>query len=363
MQTDHGGTIVRPFETRPAWRRVVLSMSVLVALIASAAPGRGVDFIRGDADSDGLRNITDAIFTLNCLFVAGDCATCTDAADANDDGRADISDAVFTLNWLFLGGTAPPAPGETCGPDPSDDLIDCRSFAPCAAPPDPDAIPTAAGDLVAVPIEHASLVLRWNGLLIHADPVGSEAQFAGLVPADLVVLTHTHGDHTDATTLRRVIGPNTVLVLPQSVATALAASGILDEVDARVLANGASTEISEDLTAHAIAMYNLTPDRERFHARGTGNGYVLDLAGTRVYVSGDTEDIPEMRALEAIDLAFLCMNLPFTMTPEQAASATLEFLPRVVYPYHYRGQDPEVFRELVEGGTTEVEVRLRNWYP
>ena len=118
-----------------------------------------------------------------------------------------------------------------------------------------------------------------------------------------------------------------------------------------------------DVEVEAVPMYNLTPDRLRYHSKGVGNGYVLDLDGTRVYVAGDTEDIPEMRALPDIDLAFVCMNLPFTMTPRQAAGAVLEFQPRVVYPYHYRGQDPEAFKSFVETVSPDIEVRVRDWYP
>ena len=344
-------------------RAAAIVIAALSFPVATGSAVRSADFVRGDADADGERNISDAVYLLSCLFLGTECAGCADAADTNDDGRPDLADAIFTLNFLFLGGPGPPDPGGSCGPDPTDDPLDCVSFAPCATEPNPDAIPTAAGDLEVVPIEHGSLVMRWNGLLVHADPVGNAAQFEGLVPADIIVVTHAHRDHMDATTLRRVIGENTVLVMPESVASALAGSRVLDTVDARVLANGETTRIGDDVGVRAIPMYNLDPARERYHGAGVGNGYVLELAGARVYVCGDTEDIPEMRALEDIDLAFLCMNLPYTMTPEQAASAALEFLPRVVYPYHYRGQDPEVFRSLVEEGTSEVEVRLRNWYP
>ena len=111
----------------------------------------------------------------------------------------------------------------------------------------------------------------------------------------------------------------------------------------------------------AIAAYNLAAERQRYHPKGRGNGYVLTLGDKRVYVSGDTEDVPEMRALKDIDVAFLCMNLPFTMTVEQAAGAVRAFRPKVVYPYHCRGSDLEKFRQLV-GTEPGVEVRLRDWY-
>jgi len=108
-------------------------------------------------------------------------------------------------------------------------------------------------------------------------------------------------------------------------------------------------------------MYNLTEERLRFHDKGRGNGYLVTFGGTRVYISGDTEDIPEMRSLEDIDVAFVCFNLPYTMTEDQAASAVLEFAPTVVYPYHYRGSDVAEFARLV-GADSGIEVRLREWY-
>jgi L-ascorbate metabolism protein UlaG (beta-lactamase superfamily) len=116
-----------------------------------------------------------------------------------------------------------------------------------------------------------------------------------------------------------------------------------------------------DLSVEAVPMYNLTPDRLQYHDKGRGNGYVVTLGGRRVYISGDTEDIPEMRALEDIDVAFVCFNLPYTMTEEQAASAVREFAPTIVYPYHYRGSDVERFTELV-GSDAGVEVRTGGWY-
>jgi L-ascorbate metabolism protein UlaG (beta-lactamase superfamily) len=133
-----------------------------------------------------------------------------------------------------------------------------------------------------------------------------------------------------------------------------------------VLANDDSTSV-RNIGIEAVPMYNITPDRLRYHQKGVGNAYVLDLAGTRVYVSGDTEDTPEMLALTAIDLAFLCMSLPASMSPAQAASAALVFQPAVVYPYHYGRplpiQDPGIFKSIVEARSDSIEVRLREWYP
>lgn len=153
------------------------------------------------------------------------------------------------------------------------------------------------------------------------------------------------------------------LVVPQAVAEQLPAS-YKDRLV--VVGNGDETQIGE-ITIRAIPMYNLPDDASSRHPKGRGNGYVLELGGKRVYLSGDTEDIPEMRQLKDIDVAFVCMNLPYTMDINQAASAVLEFQPAIVYPYHYRGQgglaDVDGFRQLVEKGGKKIEVRLRNWYP
>lgn len=315
--------------------------------------------MRGDVSLDGELDVGDALQMLFCVFTGAGCASCEDAIDANDDSATDVLDPVHLLAFLFRRGAPLAAPGPGCGIDPTEDPLGCRSFPPCSSP---DSIPTSRGDLLVIPIEHGSVVLCWDGKTIYADPAGGAGLYAGLPRANIALVTHTHRDHLDAGTLRSVVDESTVLVVPQAVASALSGSEILDTVDERVIANGETTGIDE-VTVEAVPMYNLTPDRLRYHEQGVGNGYVLDLDGTRVYVSGDTEDIPEMRALEGIDLAFISMNLPFTMTPDQAASAVLEFEPRVVYPYHYSGQDPVLFRTLVNASAPHIEVRLREWYP
>jgi L-ascorbate metabolism protein UlaG (beta-lactamase superfamily) len=349
-------------------RTACLRAAVLAAGLASrlASPGwsqQGVDtaFLRGDANLDGEMDLSDAVQMLLCMFAGGPCSGCADATDANDDGLRDVSDPVYLLGFLFVGGLPPPAPGVTCGVDPTADDLDCLSFPLCASE---DSIPTSRGELLVIPVEHASLALRWDGKTIYVDPVGGASKYADLPAPDVVFVTHSHSDHMDAATLKAVVQESTVLVIPQDVSSALASSGVLEMVEDKVMANGETIQVG-DIKVEAVPMYNTTADRLRYHAKGAGNGYVLDLDGTRVYVAGDTEDIPEMRALQDIALAFLPMNLPYTMTPEQAASAVLEFLPRVVYPYHYRGQDqnPETFKSLVEATTDAVAVRLRNWYP
>ncbi|MDV3310596.1 MAG: MBL fold metallo-hydrolase [Cyclobacteriaceae bacterium] len=229
--------------------------------------------------------------------------------------------------------------------------------------PAPDKIATNKGDLTIQPVLHGSLVLQWNGQTIYVDPYGGAEAFAGLSNPNLVLITDIHGDHMNVETLDALNTQSAKLVVPQAVADQLPGS-YKDRLV--ILANGDETRIGE-ISIRAIPMYNLPDDETSRHTKGRGNGYVLELGGKRVYISGDTEDIPEMRQLKNIDVAFVCMNLPYTMDINQAASAVLEFQPAIVYPYHYRGQgglaDVEGFRKLVEKGGKKVEVRLRNWYP
>jgi L-ascorbate metabolism protein UlaG (beta-lactamase superfamily) len=222
---------------------------------------------------------------------------------------------------------------------------------------DGDRVASTQGDVIIHPINHATLALGWSNLVIYADPVGGAQPFAGLPKPDLIVITHTHPDHLSADTLKAVISTNTTLVAPKAVSDQLPA-----DLKARtiVLTNGETKTVS-GVKIEAVPMYNTTAERAQFHPKGLGNGYVLTLGDKRVYLSGDTEDIPEMRALKNIDVAFVCINLPYTMTPDQAASAVREFRPKIVYPYHYKGSDLEKFKTLV-GTDAGVEVRLRDWY-
>jgi L-ascorbate metabolism protein UlaG (beta-lactamase superfamily) len=218
---------------------------------------------------------------------------------------------------------------------------------------------TDGGEIVIHPVEHASLVLEVPGLVIHVDPVGDPAAYADLPPPGLILITHEHGDHYDAATLAALARAETRLLTNPAVHALLPA-----ELQARAtaIANGEATS-ANGIGIEAVPAYNLTADRLQFHPRGRDNGYVLAIDGRRVYVAGDTEDIPEMRALEGIDIAFVPMNLPYTMDVVQAASAVREFAPRVVYPYHYGESDTAEFLRLVTeaGGTTEVV--LADWYP
>lgn len=219
-----------------------------------------------------------------------------------------------------------------------------------------DRFDSEQGEIIVHPINHATFVISWSGKTIYVDPVGGAGKFEGLPKPDLVLVTDIHGDHLSAETLQSVTQANSQIVAPEAVAKTF--SSTLSE-KTTVLRNGESKTLS-DIKIEAIPMYNLTPDRLKFHSKGRGNGYVLTLGKKRFYISGDTEDIPEMRALKNIDVAFVCMNLPYTMTVDQAADAVRAFKPKVVYPYHYRGSDLEKFKTLV--GDSGIEVRIRDWY-
>ncbi|HOX04005.1 MAG TPA: MBL fold metallo-hydrolase [Candidatus Paceibacterota bacterium] len=220
-----------------------------------------------------------------------------------------------------------------------------------------DRIPTQAGDMVLRPIQHATMALGWKDAIIYVDPVGGETRFAGLPRPTLILLTDIHGDHLDVKTLTAVMQPKTRLVAPPAVAEQLPSQWRDRTV---VLTNGAQAEVA-GIPIQAVAAYNLDPGRTQFHPRGRGNGYVLAMGGKKIYLSGDTEDVPEMRSLKGIDVAVVCMNLPYTMDVEQAARAVRAFRPRIVYPYHCRGTNLERLRQLLSG-ETDIEVRIRDWY-
>ncbi|HCL82493.1 MAG TPA: MBL fold metallo-hydrolase [Chitinophagaceae bacterium] len=226
----------------------------------------------------------------------------------------------------------------------------------------PDTVGTKMGPLIIQPIQHASLNLTVPGLTIYADPSNAD-NYNGLTPPDIILITDIHGDHFDIKTIDAIKKAGTLLIVPQVVADKLPDA---DKGHLVVLKNGDQTTQS-GISIHAIPMYNLPESPTAMHTKGRGNGYVLTIGGRLIYISGDTQGIPEMRSLKNIDVAFICMNLPYTMDIKEAADAVLAFKPRIVYPYHYRGNnglsDINAFKTLVEGGDKNIEVRLRNWYP
>jgi L-ascorbate metabolism protein UlaG (beta-lactamase superfamily) len=212
---------------------------------------------------------------------------------------------------------------------------------------------TSAGTLKITPIRHASLMIEAGGQTIAVDP-WSQGSYDGVPKADLVLITDIHGDHFDPAGIDKVRKPGMVIFAPKAVVEKLP--------EATAIAN-AETRNWGRWTIEAIPMYNLKrgpAEGKLYHDKGRGNGYVIAWGGLRIYVAGDTEGVPEMRALRNIDVAFVPMNLPFTMTPEEAADAVRAFKPKVAYPYHYRQSDTNVFASALSG--SGVEVRQRNWY-
>jgi L-ascorbate metabolism protein UlaG (beta-lactamase superfamily) len=213
------------------------------------------------------------------------------------------------------------------------------------------------------PVEHASMVLNWDGTIIYVDPVGGKEAFSAYTEPDMVLVTDIHGDHMDIPTLESIVNDGTIIYAPKAVFEKMPESL---QNKTSVINNGEITNDFE-MTIEAIPMYNLRPEALKFHEKGRGNGYVLERNGKRIYISGDTEDIPEMRNLKNIDIAFICMNLPYTMNVEKAAEAVLAFKPKTIYPYHYRGteglSDVAKFKSLVEAGNQDIKVTQLDWYP
>jgi L-ascorbate metabolism protein UlaG (beta-lactamase superfamily) len=220
-----------------------------------------------------------------------------------------------------------------------------------------DHLATADGDVVIHAVSHASFVMSWNGKMIYNDPTDGASPYQSFPRADLILVSHDHGDHFSSSTIDAVRGSNALIVVPGYVYTnGLSAA---QKTRAVVLANGASINVM-GLTIDAIPAYNSN------HPLGRGNGYVLTIGGKRLYMSGDTGNIAEMRALTNIDVAFVCMNVPFTMTINEATNAVRAFRPQIVYPYHYRDQNgtltnASAFKQRL-GTDAGVEVRLRKWY-
>lgn len=218
-----------------------------------------------------------------------------------------------------------------------------------------------------IPIYHASFILDWDSVIIYVDPAWNKNFYTNYSQPDLVLITDIHFDHLDNNVLSHLREKGEF----QVITTQAVYEEILDELKDKVivLKNNENLEIelrTRKFKITALPMYNLTPERLQFHLKGRGNGYLIEKDDFRVYIAGDTEDIPEMRSLRNIDIAFLPMNLPYTMTIEQAVSAVLEFKPKKVYPYHYRGEnglsDVQKFKELVEKENKEIEVVLEDWY-
>jgi L-ascorbate metabolism protein UlaG (beta-lactamase superfamily) len=222
-----------------------------------------------------------------------------------------------------------------------------------------DGYAVEGGEVVIHPVEHASLVMMLPGMVVYADPVGGAEKYRGLPPPGLVLVTHEHPDHFDPPTLEGIAGENTRLLTNPSVHEKLPEAL---RARATAIANGEGTSANA-VTIEAIPAHNLTPERMQYHPVGRDNGYVLTIGGKRFYIAGDTEGVREMLALEGIDVAFVPMNLPYTMSVEEAAPAVAAFAPAVVYPYHYKGSDIDTFTRLLAESGAPTRVVRAEWYP
>ena len=287
--------------------------ALLVALVIGAPAGQGADIVRtaiGDVTILPLGHGTLALVRGQQLILIDPARFVPGQPDVPREDLQALAKAYVAKHG---GPPAPPSPGSE---------------------PDPDLLVTA------VPVRPEQL-----------------ARFRALQPPSLILITHTHTDHLDPRAIAALSRPETRLIVPTS------ASGMLLDVQgAQTMANGDRRVIGE-VTIEAVAMYNTSPDPQLgaiFHPKGRGNGYIITIGGTRLYVAGDTSCTPEMRALKNIDLAFVPMNLPYTMTPAEAADCVRAFKPKVVYPYHYFESDPKVFEAALQG--TGLDVRIRDWY-
>lgn len=213
------------------------------------------------------------------------------------------------------------------------------------------------------PVSHATAVIHFGDKVIYLDPVGGAQAFEGMDKPDFVLITDIHGDHMDAETLKALNLGETKIIVPQAVKDKLPA-----ELQKNlVVMNNGEKQDQQGINIEAIPMYNLPDSDDAYHTKGRGNGYLLEQDGQRLYIAGDTEDIPEMRNLTDIDIALVPMNLPYTMPVEQAAEGVLTFAPHRVIPYHYRSQDGfsdvDKFKKLVNEKNPDIEVDLMEWYP
>jgi len=215
-----------------------------------------------------------------------------------------------------------------------------------------DVVKTSAGELKITFVGHGTLLFTFGSTVIHVDPVSSEADYGKMPKADIVLVTHEHGDHLDPAAIAAVRKEGTTVLLTGKCAAAVSGGVVMKNGDARTVGG---------LKIEAVPAYNIAhrrPSGEPFHPRGEGNGYVITFGDTRVYVAGDTESIPEMKALKDIAVAFLPMNLPYTMTPAMVADAARAFRPKILYPYHFGKTDTSELTRLL-AAEKAIEVRIR----
>ena len=210
-----------------------------------------------------------------------------------------------------------------------------------------DVFPARGGDLRIAFIGHGTLMITYENTVIHVDPVSMYADYEIMPKADIILVTHEHGDHLDANAIQAVATSRTTLITNKASAKNLSNAIVMENGDTRSV---------DGITIEAVPAYN--PEKP-FHPKGNGNGYLITLGGKRVFVAGDTEDVPEIKALKNIDIAFLPMNLPFTMTPEQVADTARAMRPKILYPYHFGETDTSALVRLMQD-EKDIEVRIRN---
>lgn len=216
-----------------------------------------------------------------------------------------------------------------------------------------DTIKTSGGDLKITFIGHGTLMFDYGGKIFHVDPWGKLADYSELPKADVIILTHEHPDHLDPAAIKKIRTKNTVVILTETCAKT---------VPGGIIMHNGDTKTVDGVKIEAVPAYNLVHMRAPgvpYHPKGVGNGYIFTFGDKRVYVAGDTENTPEMKSLKNIDVAFLPMNLPYTMTPEMVADAAKAFKPKILYPYHTGATDLSKLTNLMTG-VQGIDVRLRS---
>ncbi len=217
-----------------------------------------------------------------------------------------------------------------------------------------DRISTSAGDVEIFFVGHGSLMFRTGEYVIHIDPVRSSGSYDKLPKADLILVTHEHYDHLDTSLIRQLKKPSTLMFSNAASAELVPWSQVMKPGDVKT---------AGEIKIEAVYAYNIVNERSKgspFHPKGVGIGYILTIGGKRFYTAGDTENTPEMKAIRDIDVAFLPMNLPYTMTPEMVADAALAFRPAILYPYHFGDTDTRKLVDLLKGTGIEVRIRKMN---
>ena len=215
-----------------------------------------------------------------------------------------------------------------------------------------DIIKTSSGNLEITFLGHGTLMVTFSGKVIHIDPWSRAADYSKLPKADIILITHQHGDHLDAGAIDIIRTDNTALILTGTCAESIKSGDVMKNGESKII---------KGITIEAVPAYNIVHKRDNgspFHPKGEGNGYVITFGDKKLYVAGDTENVPEMKNLKGIDIAFLPMNLPYTMTPEMAANAARSFKPKILYPYHFGNTDTAILVKMLEN-EKDIDVRIR----